>query len=69
VLVQAKVRGDWRTVDSVEAGEDGRLTWRYAFTNTTRDAVYRFRLVLPRTKGLPWKRLASDAVEVRVDAR
>ncbi|HEY8584933.1 MAG TPA: hypothetical protein VIL49_18380, partial [Capillimicrobium sp.] len=67
ILVQAIVRGRWRTVDSVEADAQGRVEWAYAFTNTTRTALYRFRFVLPAAKRLPWKRLATDAVEVRVE--
>lgn len=66
ILVQARVRGDWRTVDSVEADAAGRVRWRYRFTNTTRTARYTFRLVLPRAKRLPWGRVASEPVSVLV---
>ncbi|MBX5442816.1 MAG: hypothetical protein IRZ32_14990, partial [Solirubrobacteraceae bacterium] len=66
VLIQAKVRGTWRTIDSAEADADGRVRWDYRFTNTTRPARYVFRLVLPRTRELPWGRVTSDAVTVLV---
>jgi hypothetical protein len=66
VLIQARVRGTWRTVDSAEADAAGRVRWDYRFTNTTRTARYVFRLVLPRTKELPWGRVTSDPVEVLV---
>jgi 5-hydroxyisourate hydrolase-like protein (transthyretin family) len=66
VLVQAQVRGAWRTVDSAEIGDDGRIAWTYRFTSTAQTARYRFRFVLPRTAALPWQRLASDPVSVLV---
>lgn len=69
VLVQAIVRGRWRTIDSVEVDDDGRITWRYRFTNTTQTARYRFRFVLPRSKGLPWKRTVTEHVSAIVRAQ
>jgi hypothetical protein len=66
VLVQAQVRGAWRTVDSAEIGARGRVVWRYRFTSTAQTARYRFRLVLPRGRGLPWARTATDPVAVLV---
>jgi hypothetical protein len=67
VLVQAVVRGRWSTVDAVRPDEDGDVRWRYRFRNTTRPAAYRFRLVVERTRGLPWRRTASPRRVVRVD--
>jgi hypothetical protein len=49
-------------------GEPGGRTWRYRFTDTTRTARYRFRLVVPYDKHLPWKRLTSRQVSVLVRA-
>lgn len=66
VLVQALVRGSWRTVDSAEIGDDGRITWRYRFTNTSSSARYRFRFVLPKARALPWARTVTDPVTVLV---
>lgn len=67
VLVQSFVRGRWRTVDSVESGEHGRIRWSYRFTNTSRTARYRFRFVVRSGPGLPWERTVSDVVSVVVD--
>jgi 5-hydroxyisourate hydrolase-like protein (transthyretin family) len=66
VLVQAQVRGAWRTVDSAEIGDDGRIAWPYRFTSTTQTARYRFRFVLPRAAALPWARIVADPVTVLV---
>jgi hypothetical protein len=68
VLIQSRVRGRWRTVDSVESAAGGRIMWRYRFTSTDRTARYRFRFVVPRTRGLPWKRLTTRQVGVLVRA-
>ncbi len=68
VLVQGVVRGRWRTIDSVEADDDGRVRWDYRFTNTRQSARYRLRLVLPKAKRLPWGRTVSPAVTVTVRA-
>lgn len=69
VLVQALVRGRWRTVDDVDVAARGQVRWTYRFTTTRRPARYRFRLVLPATKRLPWQRTASGSVGVLVRPR
>ena len=66
VLVQSFVRGRWRTVDSTESGQRGRIRWSYRFENTSRTARYRFRFVVRSGPGLPWKRTVSDVVSVVV---
>jgi hypothetical protein len=68
VLIQSRIRGTWRSVDSVETGRRGRIVWRYRFTNTRQTARYRFRFVVPREKGLPWKKLVTKQVSVVVRA-
>lgn len=65
-LVQAIVRGRWRTIDTTEVGDDGRVTWTYRFAHTQTTADYRFRLRLPTTRALPWKAVTSDPVSVLV---
>jgi hypothetical protein len=67
VLVQSVVAGRWTTVGSVEPGRTGNVVWRYRFRRTVSRAAYRFRLVVPPTKGRPWKRTASATRIVRVD--
>jgi len=69
VLVQSLVRGRWRTVDSTESGERGRIRWSYRFENTSRTARYRFRFVVRSGPGLPWRRTVSDVVSVVVSGR
>jgi hypothetical protein len=69
VLVQSRVGATWRSVDSIETGPNGRISWRYRFTSTRQTARYRFRFVVPRTKGLPWKRSVSRQVSVVVRPR
>jgi hypothetical protein len=66
VLVQAIVRGAWRTVDTAEVGDGGRVTWTYRFAHTQRTADYRFRLCLPTARALPWKAVTSRPVDVLV---
>jgi hypothetical protein len=68
VLIQSRVRGRWRAVDSVRSRGAGRIVWRYRFTNTRRTARYRFRFVVPRTEPLPWNRLTTHQVRVLVRA-
>jgi hypothetical protein len=68
VLIQSRIRGTWRSVDSVETGRRGRIVWRYRFTNTRQSARYRFRFVVPREKRLPWKKLVTKQVSVVVRA-
>jgi hypothetical protein len=67
VLVQTIVRGRWTTVDAVEPGRTGNVVWRYRFKRTVSRSAYRFRLVVPPTKGRPWKRAVSARRIVRVD--
>lgn len=69
VLVQAVVNGRWSTVDSVEASESGSVAWKYRFRRTVRAAKYRFRMVVPSVRGLPWKRTVSPRQIVRVVPR
>lgn len=69
VLVQAVVNGRWSTVDSVEASESGAVAWKYRFRRTVRTAKYRFRMVVPKVRGLPWKTTASPRQIVRVVPR
>lgn len=69
VLVQAVVDGRWSTVDSVEASESGAVAWKYRFRRTVRTAKYRFRMVVPSVRGLPWKTTASPRQIVRVVPR
>ncbi len=69
VLIQAVVNGRWSTVDSVEASESGNVSWQYRFRRTTRPAQYRFRMVVPSVRNLPWKRTASPRQVVRVIPR
>lgn len=69
VLVQAVVDGGWSTVDTVEASASGAVSWKYRFRRTTRAAEYRFRLVVPSVRKLPWKRTASPRQVVRVVPR
>lgn len=69
ILVQSRVGGAWRAVDSVETGRGGRITWRYRFTRTRQPARYRFRFVVPRAKGLPWERTVSRQVALVVRPR
>jgi hypothetical protein len=66
IIIQSVVRGEWRSVDSVEAQDDGRITWRYRFTNTTQTARYRFRFVVPAAKRLPWTQRTTAQVSVLV---
>ena len=66
VLVQAIVRGAWRTIDTTQARADGRVTWRYRFAHTRTTADYRFRLRQPATRGLPWKPVTTAPVSVLV---
>jgi hypothetical protein len=66
VLIQSRVDGRWRTVDSTETGARGRIRWRYRFTRTRRTARYRFRFVVPRAKRLPWSRVVTRQVSVLV---
>jgi hypothetical protein len=68
-LIQAVVRGRWRTVDSVKVSRRGRIRWRYRFTNTRQSARYRFRFVLPKAKRLPWKKTVSKRVAIVVRPR
>jgi hypothetical protein len=67
VLVQTIVRGRWTTVDAVEPGRTGNVVWRYRFQRTVHRAAYRFRFVVPPTKGRPWARATSPRRIVRVD--
>jgi hypothetical protein len=67
VLVQSVVAGRWTTVGSVEPGRTGNVVWRYRFRRTVSRSAYRFRLVVPATKGRPWKRAVSSKRVVRVD--
>ncbi|WP_022930478.1 hypothetical protein [Patulibacter americanus] len=67
VLIQTIVRGRWATVDAVEPGRTGNVVWRYRFQRTVNRSAYRFRLVVPPTKGRPWKRTVSAKRVVRVD--
>jgi len=66
VLVQAVVDGRWSTVDTVQASESGSVAWDYRFRRTLRAAQYRFRLVVPSVRNLPWERTASPRQVVRV---
>jgi hypothetical protein len=66
VLIQAIVRGHWRTIDTAEVSDRGRVTWRYRFEHTSRTADYRFRLRLPNVRALPWKAVTTKAVSVLV---
>ncbi|MBF6620669.1 MAG: hypothetical protein ITG02_10625 [Patulibacter sp.] len=66
VLVQAVVDGRWSTVDTVEASDSGAVSWKYRFRRTVRAAQYRFRLVVPSVRNLPWERTASPRQVVRV---
>jgi hypothetical protein len=68
VLIQSRIRGTWRAVDSVETGKGGRIAWRYRFTNTRQTARYRFRFVVPPEKRLPWEKLVTKQVSVVVRA-
>lgn len=67
-LVQAIVRGAWRTIDTAEV-DGGTVTWRYHFAHTKKTADYRFRLRLPNARGLPWKAVTTNAVSVLVKGR
>jgi hypothetical protein len=66
VLVQAIVRGHWRTIDSTEVSDHGRVVWRYRFAHTRSTADYRFRLRLPAVRALPWKTVTTRPVSVLV---
>jgi hypothetical protein len=66
-LIQAIVRGTWRTIDTAEVGEDGQVTWRYRFRHTRTSAYYRFRMKLPAARDLPWKAVTTGAVSVLVE--
>jgi hypothetical protein len=66
VLIQSRVDGRWRTVDSTETAARGQIRWRYRFTRTRRTARYRFRFVVPRAKRLPWGRVVTRQVSVLV---
>lgn len=65
-LVQARVSGRWRTVASVRVAGGGRVRWVYRFTSTRTTARYRFRVVLPQARRLPWRQLRSPVVTVLV---
>jgi hypothetical protein len=69
VLIQSRVQGRWRSVDSVETDRRGGIRWDYRFTKTRRTARYRFRFVVPAAKRLPWKRLTTGQVQVVVRPR
>lgn len=66
VLVQAVVRGAWRTVDTVRVVHRGRVSWSYRFAHTEQTAAYRFRLRLPAGPALPWKAVTTKPVTVLV---
>ena len=67
VLVQAFVEGRWTTVDSLNAGADGRALWRYRFRSTTRRTGYRFRLKVERAGDIwPWPTTTSRSLRVEV---
>lgn len=65
-LIQAIVRGAWRTIDTADVSRRGRVTWRYRFAHTSTTAEYRFRLRLPAVRGLPWKTVTTRPVSVLV---
>jgi hypothetical protein len=65
-LVQAIVRGHWRTIDSTDIDDTGRISWDYQFDNTKQTAEYRFRVRLPAARALPWKAATTDPVTVLV---
>jgi hypothetical protein len=65
-LIQAIVRGHWRTIDTAGVSGDGRIAWSYRFAHTRSTAEYRFRLRLPAVRGLPWKTVTTHPVSVLV---
>jgi hypothetical protein len=66
VLIQAIVRGHWRTIDTTAVSDRGRIVWRYRFAHTQTTADYRFRLRLPAVRALPWKTVTTRPVSVLV---
>jgi hypothetical protein len=65
-LIQAIVRGHWRTIDTADVSGDGRIAWRYRFAHTRTTAEYRFRLRLAKVRPLPWKTVTTRPVSVLV---
>jgi hypothetical protein len=65
VAVQALIRGRWGTVGRVKADAAGRVVWRYRLRNTSRRSAYRFRLLVPRVAGQPWRAVASRRLIVQ----
>jgi hypothetical protein len=65
-LIQAIVRGHWRTIDTTAVSDRGRIVWRYRFAHTRSTADYRFRLRLPAVRARPWKTVTTRPVSVLV---
>ena len=69
VVLQANVKGSarWITFRRAETDAGGAFRATYHFHSTTRPTLYRFRAIVPRQEGYPYREGRSRAVEVLVD--
>jgi hypothetical protein len=69
VTVQAWTSRGWLTFGNARArAKDGKWSYRYTFTGTTRTSRYRFRAVIPREETYPYATGTSRVIAVVVRA-
>jgi hypothetical protein len=67
VTLQAKTPRGWRTFATARATQaDGKWSYRYEFTQTTRTTRYAFRVVVPQVEAFPYVRGVSPSTTVLV---
>lgn len=65
VLIQARDRRRWRTIDSVETRADGRFAWRYRFSARSGGLTFAFRARV-KSPSYPFGAGNSRTITVRV---
>lgn len=67
ITLQARVPGGWRTFATARArAKDGRWSYRYRFTNTSRPTRYTFRALIPAEASYPYVKGISNRLTVVV---
>jgi hypothetical protein len=66
VELQYPQRRRWQTFATVQVGRKGRFRYRYRFTRTVGDRIYRLRARVPAQRGYPFAAGRSRTVRVRV---
>ena len=66
--IQAITDGHWATVENVTIRGDGTFAWSHRFRYIDRNALFSFRVVVPRTPGWPWPTVRSRRVKLPIAA-